>query len=89
MRTSLGHKLKRPGISRPIAEGFNGWEQRKSVGDQVRKVRLIDRENDRYIERVETEQGEVIHETDHPLSEHRGHGSAKKLVPPDNEESES
>lgn len=42
----------------------------------------VDREADRYTERlVDGETGEVIHDVDEPLSEHRGHGSAKGQPP--------
>ena len=38
--------------------------------------RIIDREADRYIERVTAiDTGELVHECDEPLSQHRGHGS--------------
>ena len=40
--------------------------------------RHIDRDNDHYHEKVtDPETGEIIHESDEPLSEHQGHGSAK------------
>jgi len=43
------------------------------------KERLVDRQNDRYFERVvDPSTGEVVHCTDHRLSDHRGHGSAKE-----------
>lgn len=42
------------------------------------KLRRIDRENDRYDEVVaDPETGDIIHETHEPLSQHRGHGSAR------------
>jgi hypothetical protein len=73
----------RPGISRT-----KGWlsknriafvPQRDRDGDLVRVERTFDRENDRYFERVTLyDSGEVIHYSDEPLSEHKGHGSAKK-----------
>jgi len=41
--------------------------------------RLIDRENDWYAETVtDPETGEIVHECKEPLSEHQGHGAAKK-----------
>ncbi|HBN05707.1 MAG TPA: zinc ribbon domain-containing protein [Bacteroidales bacterium] len=40
---------------------------------------LVDRENDWYSELViDKETGEIIHECNEPLSEHIGHGDAKK-----------
>ena len=68
---------KRPGYRRFMADIFTGWERRHSVGDMVRKDRLLDKENDRYLEHIETENGEVIHHCVEPLSAHFGHGSAK------------
>ena len=42
--------------------------------------RIIDKENDRYYERiVDPDTGDVIREVDEPLSTHQGHGSAKTL----------
>ncbi len=76
-QVGLGFKHKRPGSKKPIAEGFTGRELRKSVGDFVDKERLIDRENDRYREKVVTDSGEVIRDVDEPLSEHTDRGSAK------------
>jgi hypothetical protein len=62
-----------------VVEFFDGWEPRRVVGDLVRKFRKIDKENDKYQEHVETEDGEVLHHSDEALSQHRGHGSAKKI----------
>lgn len=45
----------------------------------VRKERIIDRDNNRYFEKVwDEETGEVLREVDEKLSDHWGHGSAKK-----------
>ena len=61
---------------------MSGDELRHSTGEWVKKERLIDRNSDRYFERVTNPTtGEVIHHSDEPLSEHRGHGSAKPLPP--------
>ena len=50
-----------------------------SDGRQVEVYRKTDRANDRYIEIVkDAVTGEIITETDELLSEHRGHGTAKK-----------
>jgi len=73
-----GKARKGPGKKGITQDFFAGDDERVSKGDYVDKQRLIDRENDRYIEKVTDKvTGEVIHETDHPLSEHWGHGSAK------------
>lgn len=42
-------------------------------------VRVIDRDNDKYIETITNPKtGAVIKNTEEPLSEHKGHGSAKR-----------
>lgn len=43
--------------------------------------RRFDKRHDRYLERVETEDGRVLHNCDEPLSQHRGHGPAKQKQP--------
>jgi len=49
-------------------------------GKPVRKVRVIDREKDTYLERIcDKKTGKVIHESIEPLSDHEGHGSDKKV----------
>lgn len=45
----------------------------------VHREKTEDRRNNRYTETVmDPDTGEIIHQTDEPLTEHRGHGSAKK-----------
>lgn len=80
VRTSIGLKKEVPGLprrKRTRMQHFQGWDLRKSFGDWVKKVRRIDRDEDTYFERVEDEDGNVIHHCEEPLSKHRGHGSAK------------
>jgi hypothetical protein len=51
---------------------------RQNDGRRVQIIRQIDKRADRYSERVwDPATGEVLHEQDHRLSEHRGHGSDK------------
>ncbi len=60
-------------------ESFSKLEVFHREGRLVRKERLIDRDADRYREMVvDPVTGEVIHHTDEPLSNHRGHGSARR-----------
>ena len=67
-----------PGKKGISQEFFSGDQPRISKGDWVEKERFIDRANNRYFEKVvDKTTGEVVHYKDHPLSEHRGHGSAK------------
>jgi len=81
VRASLALKQKRPGRRGYLVTLFDGWELRRSVGDLVKKYRLIDRAQNRYVEHVETADGEVLKAQDHPLTDHTGHGSAKRATP--------
>jgi hypothetical protein len=75
----MGIKAKRPGEKKPFVEAKNGPNHSHRLGKAVEHERLIDRDNDRYSERVtDYESGEIIHQADEPLSKHQGHGSAKK-----------
>ncbi|MEW5894452.1 MAG: hypothetical protein AB1650_01655 [Candidatus Omnitrophota bacterium] len=67
-----------PKNRRPKREFFYGPELYKKENKWVHKDREIDRAKDRYREIViDPDTGEVIHECEHPLSEHKEHGSAK------------
>ena len=78
----LGLKVKDPlltGRNKFRVEQVCGDELRRASGTWVKKVRVIDRENDKYLEVVtDPVTGEIVHRCDEPLSEHFGHGSAKK-----------
>jgi len=74
----IGLREKAKGIKKPIREVLSGDELFKAIKKWVIKKRIIDRENDRYYEKVEdSKTGEIIHECDEPLSKHFCHGSAK------------
>lgn len=76
VRDGLGNKAKHAGERKPFREEFDYPATQRSTGGPTRHERLIDRDNDRYFERVVEEgTGRVLHETDHQLSEHKGHGS--------------
>lgn len=69
-----GQKSKR----RRFAWGFTGWELSVKLGRPVRKESHFDKRGDRRYEHIEDpETGATLHHQDHPLTEHRGHGSAK------------
>jgi hypothetical protein len=51
-------------------------DRRQADGTLARVYRLVDRQNDRYIERVVRADGATLHQ-DEPLSRHRGHGAAR------------
>jgi hypothetical protein len=68
-----------------------GWFIKQKVGDsffrltgQVHRLnRVIAKRGNRYLEHIEDrETGEVVHHCEEPLSEHRGHGSARSGVWP-------
>lgn len=79
--TDLGLKKKRPGFksggrSRPAQEQWSG-DQLSADGVWRDRQRVVDRENNRYVERVTDPDGTVVHDVDEPLDEHLGHGSNK------------
>jgi hypothetical protein len=77
-RGGISVKAKRQGQSRPYIEDRGIPSYSVNRGKTVLREQVIDRDNDRYFERVtDYDTGEVIHECEEPLSEHRGHGSAK------------
>ena len=48
----------------------------RTQAKMVHRVRVIDRDNDKYFERItDYQSSEVIHECEEPLSQHIGHGS--------------
>jgi hypothetical protein len=67
-----------PGKKGVRFELVRGDELTRASGRWATKWRLVDKDNDRYQERViEQGSGKVLHEIDEPLSAHRGHGSAR------------
>lgn len=63
---------------KPFSEIIVGSELYKKFGRLVHKYRLIDRRNNRYVEKiVDPVTGKTIHEVEEPLSSHQGHGSDK------------
>ncbi len=60
-------------------ELFQGAEKSKKLNRFIQKIRIIDRENNSYFEKVvDPKTNEVIRYCDEPLNQHWGHGSAKK-----------
>ena len=50
----------------------------RDLEKDVEHLRIIDRKHDRYVEKVSHyDSEEVVHRCEEPLSEHKGHGSAK------------
>lgn len=74
----VAFKGRRDGKKRPFIEGKWGDDLHRLSGVWNRLRRVIDRENDRYVEKIEAPDGTVLRDVDEPLPEHRGHGSAKR-----------
>lgn len=74
-------KAKQNGVKKAIKEFQCGDEYSHAKKKMVDKTRLIDRKENQYFEEVvDKETGEIIHSCSEPLSEHFGHGTAKKKV---------
>ena len=79
IRDGLGMKAKRAGGKRPYIEDLSVPDHSYNLNKAVHKARVIDRDNDRYFEKItDYESGETIHHCEEPLSQHQGHGSAKR-----------
>ncbi len=75
----LESKQKRPVHKKPIVEDRSGEELTIKTGRFSKKERVIDRLNNRYYEFVQDpETGEVLWECDEKLTDHYGHGSARR-----------
>lgn len=78
VRDGIGVKAKRAGEKKPYIEDLSVPDHSRSLGKVVHRARVIDRDNDRYFEKItDYESGEVIHHCEEPLSQHQGHGNAK------------
>ena len=81
IREQMGMKAKdptKPGKQKIRIEQLVGDDLHRNSGKWYKKIRVIDRENDRYFEEVvDPDTGKVIHRCEEPLSEHFGHGSAR------------
>lgn len=73
---TFGIKSKEKGFKKPRQEIVQGHDLYVTKNKWVKKYRLIDRKNDKYIEEI-YEDGKIIHHCNESLSEHFGHGSAK------------
>jgi len=77
--SKLTAKARHKDEKRPFLEQVVGDDLDRKTGRWMKLHRLIDRVRDRYRERVTNpETGEVIHKCDEPLTQHKGHGSAKR-----------
>jgi hypothetical protein len=79
IHTSLRMRVTNPNVKRPTSESLVGDSYSHKLGKWMRIRRMIDRVRNWYSETViDPASGEVIHKTEEQLSEHVGHGSAKK-----------
>jgi ribosomal protein S27AE len=86
LRDGIGVKAKRSGEKKPYIEDLGVPDYSRSLNKVVHRARIIDRDNDRYFEKItDYESGEVIHQCEEPLSQHQGHGSAKPKKRPEND----
>jgi hypothetical protein len=78
---SLGYKAKGQGKGKPYIEGKVGDDLYRNTGKWMHLQRIIDRTRNWYEEVVtDPETGNVTHRCEEPLSEHRGHGSARSTL---------
>jgi hypothetical protein len=72
-------KVKKEGQKKPSVEFKKGNEFYKENGEWRDRYRSFDHENDDYEETIiDKKTGKVIKQCKEPLSQHQGHGSAKK-----------
>jgi len=77
-RDGIGVKAKHGGEKKPYIEDLGIPDYSRSLNKVVHRARIIDRDNDRYFEKItDYESGEVIHHCDEPLSQHQGHGNSR------------
>lgn len=82
MHASLSYKAKHRGRGKPYLQRKTGEDFCRDQQKWVERQLVADRETDRYKEIViDPETGKVIHHCEEPLSQHRGHGSAKPQKP--------
>jgi len=79
IKEKLGLKGRHVDGGKPFIEQVQGDDLHRDTGAWRRLSRVIDRENDEYHEVVEDPAtGDILHECHEPLSQHRGHGAAKR-----------
>jgi DNA-directed RNA polymerase subunit RPC12/RpoP len=78
-REKLGVSGRHQGEKKPFFEAVSGDDLHRKSGKWMKIERLIDRARNWYREVVtDPESGEIIHKCEEPLTEHRGHGTAKE-----------
>ena len=78
-RDRVSGKVRKDGTKKPRKEFIYGADYSKGEHKYMDKTRIIDRENNQYYESViDPDNGETIHKCEESLTEHFGHGSAKR-----------
>lgn len=78
MRDTVKIEVRGAGSKKVLREQVVGDDLEHKTGRWMHKGRDIDREHDLYRERViDPETGEMLRDSEKPLSQHRGHGSAR------------
>ena len=67
-----------PGAKEPYEERKVGDDLHRDTGQWNRVEQIVDRDGDRYRKLVTDPDGHVLRDVDEQLSQHRGHGSAKR-----------
>jgi len=84
VRSKVTAKGRHTGERQPFIEQTVADDLHRKTGRWMKLHRVIDRLNNWYHKRVtDPATGEVVHECDEPLTEHRGHGSAKPKPDPE------
>ena len=83
LHSKLTAKGRHPGEKRPFIEQTVGDDLHRKTGRWMKLHRVIDRLRNWYHERVtDPASGQVMHECNEPLTEHKGHDSAKPKPDP-------
>ena len=78
-KEKLKTKARPQGRRKPSYEHVKGDDFHRDTKTWRHLDRVIDHDNDEYHEIVKNPKtGEILHECHEPLSQHRGHGAAKK-----------
>ena len=78
LHNQIKGKVKEKGVKRPVKEFKIGNDLHRKSGKRYHREMYINRRGNHYKEVVKDKTtGKIIHKCEEPLSEHRGHGSAK------------
>lgn len=83
VRDGLAYKARHGDVGKvkPYLEAYSGSDYYRDSEEWRQVARVVDRENDRYTERIVDAAGNVVRDVDESLREHRGRGAAKRRRP--------